>query len=279
VQKRRVVQAAQEQLDISERQACRYVRANRRMIRYVSIPKDDVPLRTRWKNWRRNGVGSAIGDWPCSCAEMAGRSTSSGSCGSIARHICRCAKRLKRRVAIGRGDLAAAAVSMNERWSLDFVHDTLESGRRIRTLNIVDDFTRECLVIEVDTSLSGQRVARVLDAIGSVRGFPQTIVMDNGTELTSIAIACWARDRKVRLHFIQPGKPTQNAYIESFNGRFRDECLNEHQFATLGHARLIIEAWRIDYNTDRPHQALENRTPEEFARGLQIMLPLQLSAA
>ena len=109
--------------------------------------------------------------------------------------------------------------------------------------------------------------------------FPQTIVMDNGTELTSIAMACWARDRKVRLHFIQPGKPTQNAYIESFNGRFRDECLNEHQFATLGQARLIIEAWRIDYNTDRPHQALENRTPEEFARGLQIMLPLQLSAA
>jgi putative transposase len=150
---------------------------------------------------------------------------------------------------------------MNERWSLDFVHDTLESGRRIRTLNIVDDFTRECLAIEVDTSLSGHRVARILDAIGSVRGFPQTIVMDNGTELTSIAMACWARDRKVRLHFIQPGKPTQNAYIESFNGRFRDECLNEHQFATLGQARLIIEAWRIDYNTDRPHQALENRTP------------------
>jgi putative transposase len=141
------------------------------------------------------------------------------------------------------------------------------------------DFTRECLAIEVDTSLSGHRVARVLDAIGSVRGFPQTIVMDNGTELTSIAMACWARDRKVRLHFIQPGKPTQNAHIESFNGRFRDECLNEHQFATLGQARLIIEAWRIDYNTDRPHQALENRTPEEFARGLQIMLPLQLSAA
>ena len=168
---------------------------------------------------------------------------------------------------------------MNERWSLDFVHDTLETGRRIRTLNIVDDFTRECLAIEVDTSLSGRRVARVLDAIGAIRGYPQTIVMDNGTELTSIAMACWARDRKVRLHFIQPGKPTQNAFIESFNGRFRDECLNEHEFGTLGHARPIIEAWRIDYNTDRPHQALENRTPEEFARGLQIMLPLKLSAA
>jgi len=113
---------------------------------------------------------------------------------------------------------AAVVAAMNERWSLDFVHDSLESGRRIRTLNIVDDFTRECLAIEVDTSLSGVRVTRVLDAIGSVRGFPQTLVMDNGTELTGIAMACWARDRKVRLHFIDPGKPTQNAYIESFNG-------------------------------------------------------------
>ena len=103
--------------------------------------------------------------------------------------------------------------------------------------------------------------------------------MYHGTELTSIAMACWARDRRVRLHFIQPGKPTQNAYVGSFNGRFRDECLNENQFASLGQARLIIEAWRIDYNTKRPHQALENRTPEEFARGLQIRLPLQLSAA
>jgi putative transposase len=249
------------------------------MIRYVSIPKDDVPLRTRLEElaaerrrfgYRRLAVLLRRDGWKVNIKRVLRVYREA--------HL-QVRKRLKRRVAIGRGDLAAPAVSMNERWSLDFVHDTLESGRRIRTLNIVDDFTRECLAIEVDTSLSGHRVARVLDAIGSVRGFPQTIVMDNGTELTSIAMACWARDRKVRLHFIQPGKPTQNAYVESFNGRFRDECLNEHQFATLGHARLIIEAWRIDYNTDRPHQALENRTPEEFARGLQIMLPLQLSAA
>ena len=130
--------------------------------------------------------------------------------------------------------------SMNERWSLDFVHDSLESGRPIRTLNIVDDFTRECLAIEMDTSLSGVRVTRVLDAIGEVRGFPQTIIMDNGTELTSIAMACWTRDRRVRLHFIDPGKPTQNAYIESFNGRFRDECFNKNEFRSLAHARLII---------------------------------------
>ncbi|MGB9650287.1 MAG: IS3 family transposase, partial [Candidatus Cybelea sp.] len=251
MQKRRVVQAAREQLDISERQACRYVRANRRMIRYARIPKDDVPLRSRLEElaaerrrfgYRRLAVLLRRDGWNVNIKRVLRVYREA--------HL-QVRKRVKRRVAIGRGDLAAPAMGLNERWSLDFVHDTLESGRRIRTLNIVDDFTRECLAIEVDTSLSGNRVARVLDAIASVRGLPQTIVMDNGTELTSIAMACWARDRRVRLHFIQPGKPTQNAYVESFNGRFRDECLNENQFASLGQARLIIEAWRIDYNTNR----------------------------
>ena len=279
MQKRRVVQAARKQLDVSERQACRYLQANRRMIRYVHLPKDDAPLRARLEElaaerrrfgYRRLAVLLRRDGWKVNIKRLLRVYREA--------HL-QVRKRVKRRVAIGRGDLAASAMAMNERWSLDFVHDTLESGRRIRTLNIVDDFTRECLAVEVDTSLSGHRVARVLDAIGSVRGYPQTIVMDNGTELTSIAMACWARDRKVRLHFIQPGKPTQNAFIESFNGRFRDECLNENQFATLAQARLVIEAWRIDYNTDRPHQALGNRAPEEFARGLQIRLPLQLSAA
>ena len=188
-------------------------------------------------------------------------------------------KRVRRRVALGRGNPAASVTAINERWSLDFVHDSLESGRRIRTLNIVDDFTRECLAIEVDTSLSGVRVARVLDAIALVRGYPQTIVMDNGTELTGIAMACWARDRKVRLHFIAPGKPTQNAYIESFNGRFRDECLNENEFRSLAHARAIIEDWRRDYNAFRPHKSLGDRTPEEFVRELNSTATLHLSAA
>lgn len=156
------------------------------------------------------------------------------------------------------------------------IHDSLESGRRIRTLNIVDDFTRECLAIEVDTSLSGVRVTRVLDAVGGVRGFPQTIVMDNGTELTGSAIACWARDRRVRLHFIDPGKPTQNASIESFSGRFQDECLNENEFRSLPRARFIIEGWRRDYNEFRPHKSLENRTPQEFVRDLKSTQTLHL---
>ena len=267
MQKRRGVQAVRDELDISERQACRYVNANRRMVRYVRIPKDDGPLRARLEElaaerrrfgFRRLAVLIRRDGWIVNIKRVLRVYREA--------HL-QVRKRLRRRVALGRG-LPAPVVD-----------DSLETGRRIRTLNIVDDFTRECLAIEVDTSLCGRRVARVLDTIGAMRGYPQTIVMDNGTELTSIAMACWARDRKVRLHFIQPGKPTQNAFIESFNGRFRDECLNENEFASLAHARSIIETWRLDYNANRPHKSLGNLTPEEFARGLQITLPLNLSAA
>ncbi len=134
-------------------------------------------------------------------------------------------RRIRRRLALGRGNPAPAVTRMNERWSLDFVHDMIGSKRRIRALTIVDDFTHEALAIEVDTSLSGERVARVLDAIAAARGYPTTIVMDNGSELTSLTILRWASERRERLHHIAPGKPTQNAFIESFNGEFRDECL------------------------------------------------------
>jgi putative transposase len=184
-------------------------------------------------------------------------------------------KRLKRRVAFGRGEPAPIVTTSNERWSLDFVHDTLRNGRRIRTLNIVDDFTRECLAIEVDTSISGSRVARVLDRIADARGLPKTIVMDNGTELTSLAMLAWSAQHRVRLHYIAPGKPTQNAFIESFNGKFRDECLNESSFASLQEARDIIEAWRTDYNEQRPHQSLGQLTPNAFA-ATQLELPTAL---
>lgn len=174
-------------------------------------------------------------------------------------------KRLKRRVAFGRGEPAPTVSTRNERWSLDFVHDTLRNGRRIRALNIVDDFTRECLAIEVDTSISGSRVARVLDRVAETRGLPKTIVMDNGTELTSLAMLAWSAEHRVRLHYIAPGKPTQNAFVESFNGKFRDECLNESSFASLQEARDIIEAWRADYNDKRPHRSLGQLTLNAFA--------------
>lgn len=150
-------------------------------------------------------------------------------------------------------------------WSLDFVEDTLSWGRKFRLLTIVDAFSRESLAIEVDTSLSGQRVARVLERVAAERGAtPEVIVLDNGPELTSRALDQWAYERGVLLHFIEPGKPQQNGYIESFNGKFRDECLNEHWFRSLPHARRIIEEWRVDYNVNRPHSSLGNLTPEEF---------------
>jgi len=154
---------------------------------------------------------------------------------------------------------------VNQRWSLDFVADVLADGRRFRVLVIVDDFTRECLALVVDTSISGRRVARELDAIVAARGKPLMIVSDNGTELTSHAILGWQQECGVGWHYIAPGKPIENAFVESFNGRFRDECLNEHVFRGLPMARRIIEAWRRDYNACRPHTSLGGLAPNEFA--------------
>ena len=143
--------------------------------------------------------------------------------------------------------------------------DTLASGRRFRSFNLVDDFSRECLGIEVDTSLGGQRVVRVLERVAVGRGLPKVLVMDNGPEFTGKALDAWAYERGVKLQFIQPGKPVQNAYVDSFNGKFRDECLNENWFINLTDAMELIEAWRQDYNSNRPHSSLGNMTPEEYA--------------
>jgi putative transposase len=153
----------------------------------------------------------------------------------------------------------------NQRWSLDFVSDVLADGRRFRALVVVDDFTRECLVLVGDTSLTGRRVARELDRIGELRGLPLLVVSDNGTELTSHAVLRWQEERGVGWHYIAPGKPVQNAFVESLIGRLRDECLNEHVFRSLPAARRILHAWRTDYNGSRPHTSLGGLTPNEFA--------------
>lgn len=153
----------------------------------------------------------------------------------------------------------------NEVWSIDFVMDALANGRRIKCLTIVDDFTRECLDIAVDYGISGGYVARVLDAIGQFRSLPRSIRTDQGPEFTSRALDRWAYGRGVDLKLIAAGKPTQNAYIESFNGKFRDECLNDHYFRTLEHARAVISFWRRDYNEARPHSSIGRIPPAEFA--------------
>ncbi len=155
-----------------------------------------------------------------------------------------------------------AATRPNHRWSMDCV----SSGKVIRMLTIVDDCTRESPAIEVDTSMGGLRVRRVLDRIASERGLPEAIVVDNGPEFRGRALAAWSAERGVRLEFIQPGKPVQNAYVESFNGRLRDECLNANWFTSLSDARRKIETWRQDYNEQRPHSSLNYLPPAEFAR-------------
>src|SRR5262249_15524423 len=174
-------------------------------------------------------------------------------------------KRGGRKRALGTRAPMAIPQGRNLRWSLDFVMDTLTSGRRFRILTVVDDFTRECLTLVADTSLTAPRVVRELDRIIEARACPRMIVSDNGTEFTSNVILAWQQERDIEWHYIAPGKPMQNGFVESFNGRLRDECLNEHLFANLNEARQIIEAWRIDYNTNRPHTSLNGLTPTEFA--------------
>jgi len=172
-------------------------------------------------------------------------------------------RRKRKRVTLVPRGRAGPVLAPNDSWCLDFVSDALASGRRIRVLGVEDICTREALATEVDTSLPAYRVVATLEVLRLARGTPKRIVLDNGPELTSRRLDQWAYEHGVQLCFIDPGKPTQNAYSESFNGRLRDECLNEHWFPNLATARAVIEAWRQDYNQERPHSSLGYRTPEE----------------
>jgi putative transposase len=171
----------------------------------------------------------------------------------------------------------SAPVKADERYSMDFMRDTLADGRVFRTLNIVDDYRRECLAVEVDTSLPGARVVRVLERLAAIGRRPLHIVVDNGSELASKAVDQWAAKSGVNLRFIDPGKPMQNAFVESFNGKFRDECLSQHWFVSLEEARNVSEAWRVDYNERRPHRSLRHLTPAEFAANARSKQPAELS--
>lgn len=166
------------------------------------------------------------------------------------------------------GSPATPLTAANQEWALDFVHDAVASGRAIRVLTVEDEYTRECLALEVDTSFASRRVTRVLEAIIAERGQPRAIRCDNGPELTSRHFLAWCIERGIELVHIQPGKPQQNGYVESFNGKFRDECLNVSWFENLWDARRKIAAWRVEYNEERPHSALGYQTPAAFARQL-----------
>ena len=266
--KRAAVAQLQAALGLSERRACRIVGADRKMVRYQSCRPSDSALRGRLRDLanvrrrfgyrrlfillRREGEPSGINRIYRLYREE----------GLTVR------KRRARRKAVGTRAPILIEARANARWSLDFVHDQFNCGRRFRILNVVDDVTRECLAAIPDVSISGRRVARDLTTIIERRGKPGMIVSDHGTELTSNAILAWCAEHRVQWHYIAPGKPMQNGFVESFNGRMRDELLNETLFRDLAHARTAITDWVVDYNTIRPHSALGYQTPAAHAERL-----------
>ena len=249
----------------SQRRACWLARIDPRVYRYRSTRSDDAELRTRLRELaaerRRFGYRRLH-----ILLKREGMEINHKKLYRLYREEgLSVRKRGGRKRALGTRAPMAIPQGPNQRWSLDFVSDTLTDGRRFRVLCVIDDFSRECLATVVDNSLSGERVARELDQIAETRGYPCMIVSDNGTELTSNAILKWQKERRVEWHYIAPGRPMQNGFVESFNGRLRDECLNEHLFDSLRHARRLIAAWRSDYNHQRPHTSLGGLTPREYA--------------
>ena len=250
---------------MSERRACRVAGADRSSVRYRHRRPDDGELRERLKELaaqrRRFGYRRL---WVLLRRE--GHVVNKKRVYRLYRQERLMVRRRGgRKRAVGTRAPMPVPSGPNRRWSLDFVHDQMTDGRRFRFLAVVDDGTRECLALVADTSIAGKRVARQLDRILARRGRPGAIVSDNGTELTSNAILTWADRHKLAWHYIAPGKPAQNAFIESFNGRLRDELLNETLFRSLPQARVVLEAWRRDYNAERPHSSLGWQTPLAFA--------------
>jgi transposase InsO family protein len=263
--KREAVAHLRNMLGMSERRACNLVSADRKMIRYRSRRPPDVELRSRLRdlaNQRRRFGYRRLFILLRDLGEPSGINRIYRLYREEGLTV---RKRKSRRRAIGTRAPILVEARANARWSLDFVHDQFARGRRFRILNIVDDVTRECLAAIPDTSISGRRVARELTMLIERRGKPQMIVSDNGTEFTCNAILSWAKDYQVEWHYIAPGRPMQNGYIESFNGRMRDELLNESLFIDLDQARQIIAAWANDYNTARPHSSLGYKTPAAYA--------------
>jgi putative transposase len=258
----------QSTYEMIQRRACRVIDTDRTSVRYQATRPDDAALRERLKalaqerrrfGYRRLHV----------LLRREGQVVNRKRVQRIYREERLTVRRRGgRKRAIGTRRPMEIPLAANQRWSLDFVSDQMTDGRRSRILTVIDNCTRECLALVADTSLSGRRVARELDAIIGQRGRPDTIVSDNGTEYTSNAILGWADDTGVGWHYIAPGKPQQNGYNESFNGRLRDELLNETLFRSLPHARAVLEDWRRDYNEQRPHSKLGWMTPRDYARAI-----------
>jgi putative transposase len=277
--KRDAVAHLRKELGMSERRACTLVSADRKMIRYRSQRPHDTELRSRLRDLanqrRRFGYRRLF----ILLREQGEPSGINRIYRLYREEGLTVRKRNARRRAIGTRTPILVEARVNARWSLDFVHDQFAEGRRFRILNIVDDVTRECLGAIPDTSISGKRVARELTMLVEARGKPRMIVSDNGTEFTSNAILSWAKDHAVDWHYIAPGRPMQNGYIESFNGRMRDELLNESLFIDLYQARQLIGDWIIDYNTARPRSSLRYKTPAAYAGTLTAPKGVTLAEA
>ena len=263
--KRAAVAVLMTERDFGVTRACGLMGISRSLYRYRSRRPDSAPLRARIEEiaaikrrygYRRVYVRLRREGWEVNRKRVYRLYREAGLA---------VRRRKRKRIGLFERKPLPKPTAANVSWSMDFVADGLIGGRRLRCLTIVDNCTRECLAIEVDTSITGLRVQGVLDRLADTRGLPKSITVDNGPEFDGQVLDKWAYRSSVQLSFIRPGKPNENAYIESFNGKFRDECLNEHWFISLAHARSIIEAWRIEYNTERPHSSLGNRTPHEFA--------------
>ena len=257
--------------EVSQRRACHVLEVDRSSVRYSSVRPDDADLRKAIRDvaqqrrrfgYRRIQV----------MLEREGICMNHKKLRRLYREEkLQVRKRGGRKRALGTRRPMILPSGINERWSLDFVSDAFTDGRRFRVLAVIDDYSRECLALVADTSLSGGRVARELNAIIKRRGCkPKTIVSDNGTEFTSMAILKWCQETKIGWHYIAPGKPQQNGFVESFNGSFRDECLNETLFSSLTGARHHIRLWKEDYNVIRPHSSLGNLTPREYAQNQNL---------
>ncbi len=267
--------------EVSQRRACRTIEADRTSMRYRSIRPDDAALRARLRE-----LASERRRFGYRRLQILLRREGTRVNHKKLRRLYReerlqVRRRGGRKRALGTRAPMAVPQGPNQRWSMDFVSDQLSDGRRFRIMTLVDDFTRECLALVADTSISGLRVTRELDKVIAVRVRPAMCVSDNGTELTSMAILAWSQQLRIEWHYIAPGKPTQNAFIESFNGKLRDELLNDTIFASLDDARVALANWKTDYNTVRPHSALGNVPPTTFAKlsgpGMQRDGSLELS--
>lgn len=256
----------QTQHGFSQRRACRLVGCNRKSARHVSRRGSDTELRLAlkalaeqkpaWGYRLLHGVLRLEG-W-CVNRKKTYRLYREEKLGLRPKH--------KRKLKCEKRGPSSPVSAPNQRWQMDFIHDRLSDGRSFRILNLTEAFTRQCLAQEVDTSLSGTRVVRVLERLKQDHGVPDVIRVDNGSEFRSKALDLWAYANNVKLEFIDPGKPTQNGQIESFNGRFRAECLDQEWFGSLLEARAIIEAWRITYNSQRPHSSLGSLPPDVWAQ-------------